>query len=215
MKMKKKKKTNDFHPEIGIRWGRQQYRIKVVYLMLRCYSHYFMMKSHAACARHEKLDMKDAESLSAFISAAFKLDCKPENFINSTNELADKAIEEYKKLDEILNNYFPSVRFPIDREDVISTLAYLYNNNILLKMKHVDFLFFIQDVEYAYHTRTKGVKWLKEMCLETCIWNGGFTRRTDTMLFRRSFILIEQKLNEIIQKRLRRKNKKYGTKVHS
>lgn len=128
MKMKKKKKTNDFHPEIGIRWGRQQYRIEVVYLMLRCYSHYFMMKSNAACARHEKLDMKDAESLSAFISAAFKLDCKPENFLNSTNELADKAIEEYKKLDEILNHYFPSVRYPIDREDVIATLAYLYNN---------------------------------------------------------------------------------------
>lgn len=214
MKMKNKKK-NSFHPEVGIRWGRQQYRIEVVYLMLRYFSHYFMMKSYAECARHEKYDIKDAESLSSFISDAFKLDCKPEDFISTTNEMANKAIEEYKKLDEILNHYFPSVRFPIDREDVIATLAYLYNKSIILKMKHMDFLFFIKYVEYAYHTRTRGVKWLLDMSLETCIWNGGFTRHMDTMLFRKTFILIEEKLEQVIQKRLKRKNKKYGTKKRS
>lgn len=193
--------------EKGIRWGRQQYRIEVVYIILRCFSHYYMMKDYVLCSRHVT-NYKDACSLSDSVNKIFQLDSKPEDFMKGENEYVDKALDEYSQLQDLLNHYFPSNRYPIDIETIKSVLAHLYQHNILLKMKHIDYLFFIQYVEYVYHTRLEGVEYLKSRCLETMIWCGVRVRRIDSMHFRKTFIYIENVLEEINNKRLIRKKKR-------
>lgn len=207
-------KKSKYNPQIGIRWGRQQHRIEVVHLILECFSHYYMMKNHAQMAKFEEKDFKGVERLSSFFNEAFKQNSKLEDFMVTTDESSNKAIEEYKILEELLNRHFPSTRYPIEKETVMSTLAYLYHDDIILKMKHYDYLFFIQWVEYIYHTRIGGIKLLMEKSIETCIWDGGFIRHADTKLFRRTFCNIEEKLNTVIQKRLERKSKKQGSSGH-
>lgn len=207
------KKKDELNTKTNIRWGRQQYRIEVVHLILECFSHYFMMKNHAQMARTGYKDITSAEKLSSFINDAFKQESKPDDFIITMDESSNKAIEEYEKLEEILNRYFSSTRCQFEKKDVISTLAYLYHNNIILKIRHYDFLFFVQWVQYAYQNRIKNIEELVEKSIEICVWNGGTIRHADTKLFRRIFIDIEKSLRSIQQKRLERYWKKYKKTV--
>lgn len=190
------------------RRARQQYRIEIVYLVIRCFSHYYMMRLFAETARAGDSDYKLAESMADVMGKIFNMEINVNELMFDMNNSANKSLDEYSQLNELLDFYFTGDRYPYSKKDIMSLLAHLYQHDIQLKMRHMFFLRFIQRVERAYGTREYGVEYLKSQSIDATIYNGMKISRMDTRIFRKEFIRIEKSLEEISNKRKNRKEKK-------
>lgn len=197
------------------RFERQRLRIETVYIMLRCFSHYNMMHMYMHGARNGNTDMHTVGVMTSVFNKMYKMELDVFDMLVFSNDMADKAIEEYSKLNELIDSYFPSERYRYSKECIISALSYLYQHDITLRNRYIDFIFFIRHVEEKCHLRERGsIASLKNKCIETCMNdNEVYTRHCDSVHFRRTFIRIEETLERISEIRKKRKRKKdfYGT----
>lgn len=155
-------------------------------------------------------DYSSCEKAADIINMLFNRNIKPEELIETEDDISNKLIDAYQKLKDSLR-HFSSPRYPYEKEDILSVLAYLYHHNYWLRMKCYDYNIFSCKVFDVFHGKrmiySRGVKWLINESSEYCLWNGK-TRNVDTMAFRHTFREIEKAFNEIIEKRRKRKEKK-------
>lgn len=193
----------------GVRWGEAIYRIEIVYQIIEAFIPYMQMKMNEEMLKHEQ-KYEDAEGASQLIKILCNQDVKPEKLMHTEDDIVNKILEHYEELKKALV-HFPSVRYPYDKEDVMSVLAYLYHHNIWLRMKCFDYWLFISKVFDVFKTKrcpcTNGIKWLINESVEFCIWNGKI-KHVDTAAFRHTFREIEDAFQMIVEKRKKRKKKK-------
>lgn len=168
---------------------------------------------NAKASLMENTNYDQAVAMSSFFSKLFNMYISPDEIMSDANSLANKAIYEYCTLIEILDTYFPSDRYPYEKEDIMAVLNHLVSKDLMLRRKYISFLFFIRDVESVFHDRIMGVRYLREKSIEVSIWNNNRIKRVDTVFFRSQFIRIEVLLDEIHKKREVRKLKKKHDKV--
>lgn len=190
-----------------IRRERQRNRIEIVYLVLRCFSHYYMMRICVETAKCDDADYQLAETMANTFGKIFNMDIKPSDFMFDKDHSTNTALDEYANLNEILNYYFVGDRYPYSKKCIMAVLKYLYHNDIQLKMRHMFFLHYIKHVEMAYGTRVCGVDYLKEKSIEMQLWDKMRIKRVDTCIFRKEFIRIENVVDMIYKKRVNRKKK--------
>ena len=196
----------------GVRWGEALYRIEIVTLILEAFKYYQeveIQKNSMKYLEYSK-DYESCRKAADLIRIIFNKDINPSELMKTENDISNSLIDSYIKLQDSLR-YFPSPRYPYEKEDILSVLAYLYHHNYWLRMKCYDYSIFSYKVFDVFREKRmihrRGVKWLINESSEYCLWNGK-TKHVDTMGFRHTFREIEKVFDEIIEKRKRRKEKK-------
>ena len=192
-----------------VRRNEALYRIEIVHLIINSFKYYQEVETYKNVMKFSQ-DYDSCEKAVQMIRILFNQDVKPKELMKTEDELSNDLLDSYKGLKDSLK-HFPSVRYPYDKEDILSVLAYLYHNSTWLRMKCYDYSIFMPKVfnvfsgkrQFLYHN----VKWLIEQSYEYCFWNGNI-KHIDTLMFRATFIKIEKAFNEIIEKRKKRKAQK-------
>ncbi len=196
----------------GVRYGEALYRIEIVMLIIESFKYYQeveIQKNSMKYLEYSK-DYESCRKAADLIRIIFNKDINPSELMKTENDISNSLIDSYVKLRDSLK-HFPSVRYPYEKEDILSVLAYLYHHNYWLRMKCYDYSIFSCKVFDVFREKRmihrRGVKWLINESSEYCLWNDK-TKHVDTMAFRHTFREIEKAFNEIIEKRKRRKEKK-------
>lgn len=196
----------------GVRWGEALYRIEIVMLIIESFKYYQEVENEKAAMKYLKYskDYKSCEQAADMIKMLFNREVNPSELIHTEDDISNSLIDSYIKLQDSLR-YVPTPRYPYEKEDILSVLAYLYHNNYWLRMKCYEYSIFSYKVFDVFHEKrmfyNKGIKWLINESREYCLWTDK-TKHVDTMGFRRTFRKIEKAFNEIIEKRRKRKEKK-------
>ena len=196
----------------GVRWGEALCRIEIVMLIIESFKYYQEVETEKAAMKYLKYskDYKSCERAADMIRMLFNRDVNPSELMHTEDDISNSLIDSYIKLQDSLR-YFPSPRYPYEKEDILSVLAYLYHHNYWLRMKCYDYNIFSCKVFDVFQGKrmihSRGVKWLINESSEYCLWNGK-TKHVDTMGFRGTFRKIEKAFNEIIEKRRKRKEKR-------
>lgn len=188
----------------------QSIRIETVYIIMRCFSHYNMMQMYIHGARNGNTDRSAVDAMTHSFKKMYRMELDSYDIMHFSNDMANKAVEEYSQLYELLESYFPSKRYPYSKECIISVLSHLYHHDITLRSRYIDFIFFIRYVEEIYHFRPDhAVMFLKNKCIQTCIGEDGvYMIHCDSVHFRRTFLRIEDTLDRISDQRKKRERKK-------
>ena len=87
---------------LGLKDLRRAIKIQRVLNLALCYHHFTMMMLHRDLVKHENPSYQEAEKTADFFNAIFNTDAKPTVFISDKNEMAEKALKDYKEYSDYL-----------------------------------------------------------------------------------------------------------------
>lgn len=186
-------------------------RALIMYKILEGYSRYCDMISNRAFALNE-LTYQEAEKLSELLHEFMGIDYTTEELLWNKDECANAAIEDYRKLQELLNTTF---------DEILSATAmafykHIYHNFISTHFQsegpHLYPRILLHFLDYACGGSTK--QELKDSFVEIRL-PGPTTKVIDSMYFRKDMNTLEDIFNDIYTKQqARRMNKENTANVH-
>lgn len=87
---------------LGLKDLRRAIKIQRVLNLAICYHHFTMMMLHRDLVKHENPSYQEAEKTADLFNAIFNTDAKPTVFISDKNDMAEKALKDYKEYSDYL-----------------------------------------------------------------------------------------------------------------
>lgn len=87
---------------LGLKDLRRAIKIQRVLNLAICYHHFTMMMLHRDLVKHENPSYQEAEKTADLFNTIFNTDAKPTVFISDKNDMAEKALKDYKEYSDYL-----------------------------------------------------------------------------------------------------------------
>lgn len=168
----------------------------VMYKLLEGYSRYFDMLSNRTFALNQ-LTYQEAEELSELLHDFMGIDYPTEDLLWNTDECSNAAIEDYHRLQKLLNTTFDEGLC----NAAMAFYKHIYHNFVSVHFRmggpHLYPLILLNFLNYACGGSTK--QELKNSFVKICL-PGPTTEVIDSMYFRKDIVALEETFHEIFMK---------------